>query len=97
MPIDWEIRCKYHRLSEDDIRNSHNKVDWTLICQYQKLSEEFIIEFQDKVDWWNISEHQKLSDNFILEFANKLNINIVLWCQQDLKLETKEYLQLLKG
>ena len=71
----WEYISKYHKLSENFIREFQDKVDWYYISKYQKLSENFIREFKDKVNWEFISEYFLLSESFVREFKNKINID----------------------
>lgn len=82
--FDWDDISKYQKLSEDFIREFHNKVNWNMISKYQKLSEDFIKEFENKVDWDNISMFQKLSEYLIREFHNKVKnysiLNVVHNC-----------------
>ena len=57
----WKEISKFQKLSENFMRDHHDKVDWTNITHYQKLSEDFISEFQDKVSWYQIAGNQKSS------------------------------------
>lgn len=69
-----ELSCS-RVLSEDFMREFHDKVDWTAVSERQTLSEDFIREFQDKVDWRGVSWGQTVSEDFIREFQDK-----VVWC-----------------
>lgn len=73
--FEWDriIYYKNSELTEDFIREFHDKVNWEYISKCQKLSENFIREFHDKVDWVSISINQKLSESFIREFQDKVD------------------------
>jgi len=84
--INWLNISIEQNLSEDFIREFHDKVDWFQISRFQKLSEGFIIkEFKDKgkIYWFNISIGQKLSEDFIRKFQDKVNWENIS-CFQDL-------------
>ena len=86
--MNWEQQSKVSTLTEEFIRTNFNKLDWNRIM---KISFESF-----KIELVGILYHQKLSRDFILEFINKLDIDAILLFQ-DLDLETRGYLRLLKG
>lgn len=65
-------------LSEDFIREFHDRMWWWKICWHSKLSENFIREFRDKVDWAYISRYQRFTSNFYSEFKDKINVKSML-------------------
>jgi hypothetical protein len=71
--LDWKEISYTQRLTENFIREFHDKVDWSAISDCQKLSENFIKEFQNRVNWGYISASQRLSEDFIIEFKDKVN------------------------
>ena len=75
---EWE-RISYieNYLTEDFIREHHDKVMWDGISRSQTLSESFIREFQDEMEWSDIVCRQVLSEDFMREFQD--NFDRYLW------------------
>jgi hypothetical protein len=67
--LDWGFVLLTERVSEEFIREFHDRVDWYLVSSEQTLSEEFIREFQDRIVWDYL--YQDLSEDFVLEFQDK--------------------------
>ena len=71
--VNWDVVCRYQKLSEEFIQEFQDRVNCEYISKYQKLSEDFIREFADRVNWEFISEYQVLSEDFIREFKDRVN------------------------
>jgi len=72
---DWHRVSFGQKLSEEFIREFHDRVRWRSIAGFQRVSEAFLREFHDRMDWSSVSMSQRLSEPFIREFADRLD-----WC-----------------
>ena len=52
----WDYVCKYHTLTEDEIREHKDEVNWDLVLLNQNISDSFISEFKDRINWKNLQE-----------------------------------------
>jgi hypothetical protein len=69
---DWEQISAEQCLTEDFMREFHDKIDWVCISDWQVLSEDFIREFENEIFWDFLFETQKLSNEFVREFKDRL-------------------------
>ena len=59
-------------MTEQEMRQTPDRVNWDYISYSQTLSEDFIREFSDRVSWVYISYRQTLSEDFIREFSDRV-------------------------
>lgn len=85
----YDISTKYF-LSDNFIRDFHDKLNLVYVCEHQSVSEDIMREFQDEIGWDVISKYQILSEDFIEEFADKVNWRILSETQKDLSEEFLE-------
>ena len=60
-------------MTEQEMRQTPDRVNWDNISRHQTLSEDFIREFSDRVKWDYISCYQTLSEDFIREFSDRVD------------------------
>lgn len=85
----YDISTKYF-LSDNFIRDFHDKLNLVYVCEHQSVSEDIMREFQDEIGWDVISKYQTLSEDFIEEFADKVNWRILSETQTHLSEEFLE-------
>lgn len=75
--LSWDDISTNYFLSDDFIRDFHEKLNWVCVCKHQSISEDIIREFQDEIGWEIICKTQILSEEFIEEFTDKVDWQII--------------------
>lgn len=78
--LNWNMICRYQRLSKSFMRKNSGRINWETVFQYQNLSESFIEEFSYLLDCKKISQYQtltgnSLSDNWIRSWYQWMDIS----------------------
>jgi hypothetical protein len=87
----WTGVCLFQRNLEEIIERFPEKVVWNYLSCNNNLDENCIRRFQDKVNWSCISVDKCLSKEFIMEFADKLNFYNLLFNNELISQEVKDY------
>jgi hypothetical protein len=93
--IEWHaLSSNKEAISFELVRQFHNKLIWQELTKHG-IHESLIAQFIHKMDffcWINVSQFTQLSESFIKQYIDKLDINMVLRCQN----VSEEYLLFLK-
>ena len=71
----YDISTRYY-LSDDLIRDFHDKLIMPYVCEHQSVSENIMREFHDEIGWDIISKYQDLSEYFKHYFSTASYIHI---------------------
>lgn len=80
---DWYQISSFSELSEEFIRQYHDKLDWPTLIDAGVLNESLLNDFHDKIklpfDWERIiTYYEKLSLEFLTKFLDKFHPDVLL-------------------
>jgi len=86
-------RCKYEKLTEDEILIMHDNITiqsiqifcdewfWILMFKYQKLSDKFIMKQRKNIHWKLVYQYQKMDHKLLCDYDDEIYWDWSLICR----------------